>query len=149
MDLWKSIPVEAARWKRALANYPKVVKAATKSDGKTPRATKFGKFVTTDRAWRESLPSQLAERGYITHAELLQVEAWKLGNRGKMRPLYGMVQSNSPASVEKASREALKLVGSDGDLEECCNALCVLRGIGVATSSAVLAAADPRFPFMR
>ena len=75
----------------------------------------------------------------------MKVVAWKLGNRGKMRPLYAMVASNSEMAVEEASRDALRLVASSGSTESCCDALCTLRGVGVATASAVLAAADGRF----
>jgi len=134
-------------WRQAANQYEAVVKAATKKDG-TPKATKFGKFRALDRLWRESLPAALVAQGYITHVQLLQVEAWKLGNRGKMRPLYAMVAGNSASAVETASCKAFKLLEDGCSVEEVLDALCELRGVGVATASAVLAAFDSSFPFM-
>ena len=65
-----------------------------------------------------------------------------------MRPLYGMVAANSQAAVEEHSRKALELMSAGAAVEECSEALCKLRGVGVATASAVFAAYSAEYPFM-
>ena len=63
-----------------------------------------------------------------------------------MRPLYAMVEGNKPADVESCSRKAFSK--SKMSLEARCEALCELRGVGVATASAVLSAWDEDYAFM-
>ncbi|KAL8593312.1 hypothetical protein ACOMHN_009965 [Nucella lapillus] len=67
--------------------------------------------------------------------------------RGKFRPrLQELAESNSAASVEAASKKAFKALPN---LRSAIEALTVLRGIGPATASAVLAVGAPHLaPFM-
>ncbi|KAJ1441028.1 hypothetical protein B484DRAFT_443069 [Ochromonadaceae sp. CCMP2298] len=84
---------------------------------------------------------------HITHEELAGVMKWKLA-RGKARPLQKLVESNSPSAVEEASAKALALV-SKGKWEAAVGAITVLKGIGPATATAVLAPFAPALvPFM-
>eukprot|EP00057_Strongylocentrotus_purpuratus_P019301 XP_011673775.1 PREDICTED: uncharacterized protein LOC105442854 [Strongylocentrotus purpuratus] len=83
---------------------------------------------------------------YITHEELAKLMKWKL-SRGKFRPrLTEMVQTNSSDLVEKSSRQAFKKLPNVG---AAIKELIVLKAVGPATASAVLAAGAPEHaPFM-
>nr|XP_054762823.1 uncharacterized protein LOC129269356 [Lytechinus pictus] len=83
---------------------------------------------------------------YITHEEITKLMKWKL-SRGKFRPrLTEMVQTNSPDLVEKSSRQAFKKLPNVG---AAIKELIVLKAVGPATASAVLAAGAPEHaPFM-
>ena len=83
----------------------------------------------------------------LTHANMSRVTRWKLA-RGKMRPLQKMVDANSPIAVEEASRNAVAAL-EGGQVHDALAKLMVLRGVGPATASAVLAAHSPHaVPFM-
>lgn len=77
---------------------------------------------------------------------------WKL-SRGKWRPsLLGYAKAHSESTVASSSTAALRALGpSPAPLERvtaALNHLTTLKGVGVATASAVLAAVDPSVPFM-
>ncbi|KAG1689797.1 hypothetical protein DVH05_002002 [Phytophthora capsici] len=83
----------------------------------------------------------------MTQQELLKLMEWKL-KKGKWRPqLMKFVSGLSNDEVKQASTEAFKKIKS-GDLRAATDALCVLKGVGPATASAVLAAYDESVPFM-
>ena len=73
--------------------------------------------------------------------ELSKVMKWKL-NRGKMRPLQKLVDSNSDLFVREITKSAIQTL-QDGDWEQGILTLTSLKGIGPATASAILA---PLFP---
>ncbi|XP_033742122.1 uncharacterized protein LOC117328725 isoform X2 [Pecten maximus] len=102
-----------------------------------------GKQLTQlDHWYQEELPGAIKARKerYVTHEELCKLMKWKL-TRGKFRPrLEQMVQSNSEEEVEAASRKAFKELPN---LPNAIKALTVLKAIGPATASAVLAAGAP------
>ena len=67
---------------------------ATTSDGKTPRRTKYGVFAREDTFWHDVLPGTVQRQKFLSKDDLMRVVAWKLGNRGKMRPNYNLVAAN-------------------------------------------------------
>eukprot|EP01033_Poteriospumella_lacustris_P013402 gene13402-9597_t len=84
---------------------------------------------------------------HFLHSEIAQVTKWKL-TRGKFRPLQKMVEGNAASAVTSATTRSLQAV-QDGRWEDAFEALTQLRGVGVATASAVLAIVSPAdCPFM-
>ncbi|KAG7395535.1 hypothetical protein PHYBOEH_003675 [Phytophthora boehmeriae] len=85
---------------------------------------------------------------HVTQKELKKLMEWKL-KKGKWRPqLMKFVTNLSEEEVKQASSEALKKLRSGGNLRVATEALCVLKGVGPATASAMLAAYDGSVPFM-
>ncbi|KAJ0060116.1 hypothetical protein NL108_003967, partial [Boleophthalmus pectinirostris] len=93
--------------------------------------------------YQEELPAAISNRfdRHVTHVELVKLMEWKL-IRGKFRPrLQQLVESNSADTVEKCSRKAFRLLP---DVQAAITELSALKGVGPATASAILAAADPQ-----
>jgi hypothetical protein len=66
-----------------------------------------------------------------------------------MRPLQKLIDANSPTQVVSCSSEAFNEIRSNNDWKAAINILCRLKGVGVATASAVLAVYAPNLcPFM-
>ncbi|XP_044475776.1 uncharacterized protein LOC123203491 isoform X2 [Mangifera indica] len=125
-------------WREALSSYQARVESLNKPD-----------LVSLDDFYRNELPSLIYQRNpnpYITTTELSKLMRWKL-TRGKWRPrLLDFVSSLDESSVESASQKAFK---SLPDLKKATSELTVLKGVGPATASAVLAAYAPDVaPFM-
>ncbi|CAL9083070.1 unnamed protein product [Musa acuminata var. zebrina] len=102
-----------------------------------------------DAFYRAELPVLLRRREprpFLTKPELRRLMQWKL-SRGKWRPrLLDYVSSLDEASVDSASRRAFAALP---DLSKAISELTVLKGVGPATASAVLAAYAPDVaPFM-
>ncbi|CAL9065086.1 uncharacterized protein LOC103999426 [Musa acuminata AAA Group] len=102
-----------------------------------------------DAFYRAELPVLLRRREprpFLTKPELRRIMQWKL-SRGKWRPrLLDYVSSLDEASVDSASRRAFAALP---DLSKAVSELTVLKGVGPATASAVLAAYAPDVaPFM-
>ena len=100
-----------------------------------------------DPWYRLELPGLLAARPepFITHEELVWVVEWKMA-RGdwRARNLH-LVRSNAATEVETASRAAF---ASIPDEQAPLKLLSMLKGVGPATASAVLAAHRPTlYPF--
>jgi hypothetical protein len=101
-------------------------------------------------AFRRDLATVVMKRKppHITGSELSRIMTWKL-TRGKFRPLQKLVDSNPEKTVVEASSESFRLAQDPAGWKDSLNALAVLKGVGVATASAVLAAIFPGiFPFM-
>nr|CAN60405.1 hypothetical protein VITISV_034137 [Vitis vinifera] len=110
--------------------------------GKVARLRGFGKEL-------EILPALIRQRNpnpYITTSELSKLMQWKL-TRGKWRPrLLDFVSSLDEALVKSASQKAFQ---SLPDISKAISELTVLKGVGPATASALLAAYAPDVaPFM-
>ncbi|KAF5746751.1 hypothetical protein HS088_TW06G00925 [Tripterygium wilfordii] len=125
-------------WKEALSSYPVRIKSLSKPN-----------LVSFDEFYRSELPSLLHQRNpnpYITTPELSKLMQWKL-SRGKWRPrLLDFVSSLDDELVKSASEKAFQ---SLPDISKAVNALTVLKGVGPATASAILAAYAPDVaPFM-
>ncbi|XP_074573566.1 uncharacterized protein LOC141829995 [Curcuma longa] len=102
-----------------------------------------------DGFYRTELPLVLRRRDprpFLTKPELHRLMQWKL-TRGKWRPrLLDFISSLDKDLVESASRKAFAALP---DLSKAVSELTVLKGVGPATASAVLAAYAPDVaPFM-
>ncbi|AQK63201.1 uncharacterized protein [Zea mays] len=129
---------DAAAWRAALAAYDRRLAALDKPD-----------LVAVDSFYRHDLPALLRCRDpdpFLAKPELVRLLQWKL-SRGKWRPrLMDFVKGLDDAVVESASRKAFAALP---DLRRAITELTVLKGVGPATASAVLAAYAPDVaPFM-
>eukprot|EP01041_Mallomonas_annulata_P005325 gene5325-10649_t len=105
---------------------------------------------TLDKWWREDYKPLVTSRTpqYITIDELERIMQWKI-SRGKDRPmLLGLIKQNTPNEVQIASKKAFKLL-LENDWKSSMEAFMMLKGVGPATASALLAPLDPvNCPFM-
>jgi len=129
---------EVGLWKEALSSYSSRIESLNKPN-----------LLSLDDFYRNQLPPVLHQRNpnpYITTAELSKLMQWKL-TRGKWRPrLLDFVSSLDEAAVNSASSKAFQ---SLPDVSKAVSELTVLKGVGPATASAVLAAYAPDLaPFM-
>ncbi|XP_782128.2 uncharacterized protein LOC576762 [Strongylocentrotus purpuratus] len=135
----------AEEWTKVLELYNQVLKLKASKIQK-PGGSK--NLLDLDKWFQTELSQAIQERKerYITHEELTKLMKWKL-SRGKFRPrLTEMVQTNSSDLVEKSSRQAFKKLPNVG---AAIKELIVLKAVGPATASAVLAAGAPEHaPFM-
>ncbi|GAV57992.1 hypothetical protein CFOL_v3_01528 [Cephalotus follicularis] len=127
------------QWKTALNSY--ISRIQTLNNKKD--------LISLDEFYRQNLPSLIHQRNpnpYITNAELSQLMRWKL-TRGKWRPrLQAFVSSLEESLVKSASQKAFQ---SLPDISKAVCELTVLKGVGPATASAILAAYAPEVaPFM-
>ncbi|RMX66550.1 hypothetical protein DD238_004579 [Peronospora effusa] len=135
--LWSSS--EEAPWAALWARYDDVL-----------QSLQISELTELDAWYLTSFPSILRTREpkpFITNKELQRLMKWKL-KKGKWRPqLMKFVMGLSEKEVKKASCKAFQEL-KIGDLRSATDALCVLKGVGPATASAVLAAYDESVPFM-
>lgn len=129
---------DIALWREALGSYEDALKTLGKPN-----------LVSLDEFYRNDLPNLLRQRNpspYMTTDELTTLMKWKLA-RGKWRPrLLSFVSSLDDAVVRDASGKAF---ASLPDVSKAVSELTVLKGVGPATASAVLAAYSPDVaPFM-
>lgn len=106
-------------------------------------------LVALDEYYRVELPKVVAKRhpeAYVTQDELMKIMEWKL-SRGKWRArLQNFVAALSDDEVQAASQKAFAALPN---VKEAVSQLSVLKGIGPATASAVLATHAPTVaPFM-
>ncbi|GKV20017.1 hypothetical protein SLEP1_g30197 [Rubroshorea leprosula] len=125
-------------WREALSSYESRIESLKKPD-----------LISLDDFYRNKLPTRLRERNpnpFLTTSELSLLMQWKL-TRGKWRPrLLNFVSSLDDSVVKSASQKAF---GSLPDVSKAVSALTVLKGVGPATASAILAAYAPDIaPFM-
>lgn len=134
MDLWST--ASAPTWRAALARYDEVIAAQG-----------VAKLAERERWYSEELPVLLARRRprHLTLPELVQVTEWKM-SRGKWRARnLVLVKGNDAGAVRAASSEALAAVPHP---TAPISRLAELEGVGPATASAVIAAAEPAlYPF--
>ncbi|KAH9625449.1 hypothetical protein KSS87_023316 [Heliosperma pusillum] len=141
MELWKNKDVKT--WKQALNSYSSQINLLSINKNKP-------NLITLDDFYITQLPSLLHERvptPYLTRSELHSLMQWKL-TRGKFRPrLLDYVASLDEEVVKLASQKAF--LSLPDDLSKAVSELTVLKGIGPATASAVLAVYAPDVaPFM-
>ncbi|GAB4852413.1 hypothetical protein Ancab_016607 [Ancistrocladus abbreviatus] len=125
-------------WEEALSSYPTHLASLNKPN-----------LVPLDEFYRTQLPFLLRSRQptpYLTRSDLFSLMQWKL-TRGKFRPrLLNFISSLEEDLVKSASEKAFL---SLPDLAKAVSELTVLKGVGPATASAVLAAYAPDVaPFM-
>jgi hypothetical protein len=132
-------------WNRYLAEYGRALETvpATPPRGRNPKSlAEWESYV-----WEE-LPETLSQRdpAYITQEELSNITTWKL-KRGKWRPrLQALVNGNDDEAVREASADAFE--HAEADPGAAIDALCGLKGVGPATSAAVLAILRSDVAFM-
>lgn len=129
---------DISSWKAALSSYKSSIESLNKPN-----------LLSLDDFYRNELPVLVKQRNptpYITTDELSKLMQWKL-SRGKWRPrLLDFVSSLNDDAVKSASRKAFE---SLPDVSRAVKELTVLKGVGPATASAVLAAYAPDItPFM-
>ncbi|KAG5543695.1 hypothetical protein RHGRI_016453 [Rhododendron griersonianum] len=125
-------------WKQSLSSYKTRIESLNKPN-----------LVSLDEFYTNELPLLLRQRNpnpYITTSDLSKLMQWKL-TRGKWRPrLLDFVSSLDEAVVKSASQKSFQ---SLPDISKALSELTVLKGVGPATASAVLAAYAPDVsPFM-
>lgn len=106
-------------------------------------------LVELDRRVHITIPEEIRKRTpqHMIHQELADVMKWKL-SRGKFRPLQKLVESNTSLSVVDASTDCFRYL-NDGNWEEAFESITKLRGVGVATASALCSLLSPELcPFM-
>mmetsp|Transcript_10799 Transcript_10799/g.15754 ORF Transcript_10799/g.15754 Transcript_10799/m.15754 type:complete len:270 (-) Transcript_10799:8-817(-) len=93
---------------------------------------------------------------FCTLGELETIIEWKF-SKGKPRPLWKQIRSNSEQDVQEASKRAFAIVGCRNDRRQldvkktrgAMNEITVLKGIGPASASAMLSLFRPdHFAFM-
>ncbi|KAJ4744602.1 DNA binding protein [Rhynchospora pubera] len=129
---------DRAQWKAELEAYESRLESLAKAD-----------LVSLDSFYRKELPLLLRQRDpdpFISKAELVRLMRWKL-SRGKWRPrLLDFVSSLEEEEVQLASKKGF---ASLPDLSKAISSLTVMKGVGPATASAILAAYAPDIaPFM-
>lgn len=128
--------------KQEYDGYAGAIESASRKKGK-------GNLVNLERWYRSDLKSAILTRNpkFITGEELVQLVDWKL-TRGKWRPrLLDFARGQDCDVVQEISRAAFKLA-DDGSIEGAIKKLSEMKGIGVATATAVLAAGNSSVPFM-
>ncbi|UZJ52207.1 hypothetical protein CBS101457_001527 [Exobasidium rhododendri] len=121
-------------------------------------ALKSNNLPALDKWYRYELQSTLQTRqsdekgALLTSKELVKLMKWKL-TRGKFRPrLEQLAESNSDDFVQSQSKKALAQQRESESITSAKASLLTLntlRGVGPATSSAILAAFSPKsMPFM-
>ena len=123
-------------WRAALAKYAEVVEA----QGVKP-------LPELDRWYRDELPGAIAAREpkHVTHAELVKLTEWKMARGVWRAPNLVLVRGNDPDVVVDTSAAALASVPHP---TAPIATLAKLDGVGPATASALVAAAEPAsYPF--
>ncbi|XP_046578089.1 uncharacterized protein LOC124285855 [Haliotis rubra] len=143
MDTFVSKP-NANHWQNVLSIYGEVF-AAKVGRMKTDKGKELQDL---DQWYQAVLPTSIADRDekHVTHDELVKLMKWKL-LRGKFRPrLQQLVSSNTPDDVISTSKKAFQVLP---DVSSAIKTLSLLKGVGPATASAILAAGSPEYsPFM-
>ena len=133
-DLWTS--AAAKDWRRALASYDDVI--ARQGVTRLPEL---------DRWYREDLPGAMHARRppHVTLTELARLTEWKMARGVWRQPNLLRVRSNDAARVSSTTAEALKQIPHP---IAPIATIVSLDGVGPATASAVMAAAEPAvYPF--
>ncbi|MDZ4863379.1 MAG: hypothetical protein SGJ01_08035 [Gemmatimonadota bacterium] len=132
--LWSSRTI--AHWKAALDSYDEVIARQG-----------VAKLEDRDRWYRDELPDAINARRprHVIHPELVRLTEWKM-SRGKWRaPNLILVKGNTPALVKATTTAGLALVP---DPTAPIAKIAELAGVGPATASAILSAAEPGlYPF--
>lgn len=132
------------KWKSFLDRYEEAIELVA-----TQKKSSF--LVDLDRELRIELPGIVNQRSppHLELEELSKIMKWKL-TKGKFRPLQKLVDSNNPKSVVDISKESFSLLKHPKEhWKEALQSISQLKGIGVATGSAVLSFLEPKYcPFM-
>ncbi|XP_065066009.1 uncharacterized protein LOC135691933 [Rhopilema esculentum] len=128
-------------WRSRLNQYAPVMKKKAE-DKKKKELSDLDSWFQTD------LPDAIAARcpRHITKDEITKLMKWKL-MRGKFRPrLTELIQQNTEKDVKLVSEKAFS---NAGNVSVAIKELSKLKGVGPATASAIMCAANPeQFAFM-
>ncbi|XP_053211882.1 putative uncharacterized protein DDB_G0282133 [Panonychus citri] len=105
--------------------------------------------IKLDDWYQEELPKILQSRKdkHVRYEELVQITKWKFLRTKNRAGLLDLVRINTELAVKQASTKAFKKCPTN--LQGAISALVNLKGIGVATASAILCACFPEIcPFM-
>jgi hypothetical protein len=130
------------KWKEYDSKYREAVRVVATMK-KRPELNELDQFLHNE------LPQLVRSRSppHILHSELAQIMKWKL-TRGKFRPLQKLVESNDKSKVVDFSTTAFQEL-ENKNLQRAFDAICQLKGVGVATASAIFAFVAPDLaPFM-
>jgi hypothetical protein len=133
-SLWLS--TSDSEWRRALRSYDEVVLAQG-----------VARLQVLDRWYREELPDAVTKRRprHTTHAELVKLTEWKMARGVWRAPNLVLVKGNDADRVKEISAAALT---SAPHPTAPIAVLAKLDGVGPATASALVAAAEPTiYPF--
>lgn len=133
-SLWLNTSVAA--WRRALQSYGEVIAR----QGVT-------RLVALDAWYRDELPAAIAKRRprHATHAELVKLTEWKMARGVWRAPNLVLVKGNDAELVKATSAAAL---ASAPHPTAPIATMVKLDGVGPATASALVAAAEPSiYPF--
>ncbi|PHH65718.1 hypothetical protein CDD82_1634 [Ophiocordyceps australis] len=127
-----------------LAEYPALI--ASVSASKPPRPGKQSLAQLDAFRYRDAL-DVVARGDDLTKSHVARLVDWKL-RHGKYRPsLAALVASNSPSVMQSTISAALHTyraaLATPSARRDAIKALCVLRGVGPATASLLLAVHDP------
>jgi len=91
--------------------------------------------------------ARIRQQGYLGPDDLFLIVAWKSVPQGALVNARGAVESNTPAEIEQTTREALREVVPDSDVDaavEAVRTLARLKYVKVPIASAILAFFDPK-----
>ena len=131
-----------SKWLSALSTYEQAIALLSRSKKKPL-------LLDLDQKWQRELRVAVSQRSppHLLFQELSYIMQWKL-LRGKFRPLQKLVDSNTETSVHNISIVALRHA-ENSDWEAAITEFTKLKGVGVATASAILAPLYPAIcPFM-
>ena len=155
--LWKRRDVSP--WATALSAAP------ARAANPTSAGPRLAAKPELDRFFYDELPRELqtststSDRrplSSLSAAQLARVVEWKLA-RGTWRPrLLDFAKAAKQEDVAAAAKAAAEALGGkankggeeDKRLAAAIDALCALKGVGPATATALLSAADPSIPFL-
>ena len=130
-QLWESDDTKL--WKQVLKNYDAILSTSKKAN-----------FKEIDDWYYNELAKTIKHRNYITKEEHVKLIEWKL-RRGQYRPaLMKYAKQLTDEEVVKASENALKQT----DIKKMFDEYSVLKGVSVASASALCSAKYEHIPFM-
>ncbi|CAG9584405.1 unnamed protein product [Danaus chrysippus] len=138
------LEADAKQFDSVLKLYPQAIKLKAKQKTKKPE-----ELLKLDNWYQNELPKKIKSRGkdaHMVHEELVKLMKWKQA-RGKFYPqLSYLIKVNTPRAVVQETKKAFKKLPN---IESAMTALNNLKGVGIATASALLTAARPEIaPFM-
>lgn len=128
-------------WQEALNRYSEALESVSSRKGKD--------LVALDEWYRHEAKEVITNRHpwSLNSLELKKIMLWKI-TRGKFRPLMKLIESNTDEQVRETSSLSFTAL-RNGEYEASMQILTSLRGVGIATASAILSLLEPNeFPFM-
>lgn len=145
-EFFENKEIITREWLGALNNYNSAIRLVSHDKCKNK-----DELILLDNYLHQELIQQVNSRNqkHLTLTELSKIMRWKL-LKGKMRPLQKLVDGNNPQQVIDCTTKAFQILDENSNSwEKSIDILNQLRGIGEATSSAILSLFYPQIcPFM-